>query len=75
MAVIRSRDNSRVKDWMRLTLEPRERRERGSALIEGIHLVETFLQQGGVPENLLVSEAALSRDRQRRIRAHPLCPT
>ena len=61
MAVIRSRDNSRVKDWMRLTLEPRERRERGSALIEGIHLVETFLQQGGVPENLLVSEAALSR--------------
>ena len=61
MAVIRSRENPRVKDWMRLAVEPRVRRERGLALIEGIHLVETFLEQGGVPSSLMVSEAALGR--------------
>ena len=61
MTVIRSRENARVKEWARLAAEPRERRERGLALIEGVHLVETFLGQGGVPASLIVSEAALAR--------------
>lgn len=67
MNVIRSRDNSRVKAWMRLADDPRERREHGVALIEGVHLVETFLQQGGKPATLLVAEEALAKPEISRI--------
>ena len=61
MIVIRSGDNSRVKAWAKLARDAKERRERGLALIEGIHLVETFLQRGGVPGSLIVSESAVAR--------------
>lgn len=67
MTVIRSRDNSRIKAWARLAAEPKERRKRGRALIEGIHLVETFLAQGGVPESLIVSESAADKGETRRL--------
>ena len=58
MTVIHSRENSRVKSWIRLASEPGERRKRGLALIEGIHLLETFLHRGGIPACLIVSETA-----------------
>ena len=61
MNVIRSRENSRVKAWARLVAEPRERRKQRAAVIEGVHLVETFLQQGGTPIALIVGEAALAK--------------
>jgi TrmH family RNA methyltransferase len=61
MSVIRSRDNPRVKAWARLAEEPRERRKLGLALIEGVHLVETYLARRGAPGDLLVSEAALGK--------------
>ena len=61
MNVIRSRDNPRVKAWARLAEEPRERRKLGLALIEGVHLVETFLARRGSPKSLLVSEAAIGK--------------
>ena len=61
MSVIRSSENPRVKAWARLAGEAKERRERGLALIEGIHLVETFLQRGGVPASLIVGESAVAR--------------
>ncbi len=61
MNVIRSRENPRVKAWARLAAEPRERRKRRVAVIEGIHLVETFLQQGGTPVSLIVGETAMAR--------------
>ena len=67
MSVIRSRDNPRVKAWMRLAVDPRERREHGLALIEGVHLVDTYLQEGGEPKTLLVSEEALSKPEISRI--------
>jgi TrmH family RNA methyltransferase len=56
--VIRSRENARIKSWSRLADDPGERRKQGLALIEGIHLVETFLDRGGVPASLIVSESA-----------------
>ncbi len=59
MSVIRSRDNARVKAWMRLADAPRERRNQGMALIEGVHLLETYLQRGGIPIGLIASEAAM----------------
>jgi len=61
MTVIRSRENLRVKALLRLAGDARERRDRGLALIEGVHLVETFVGQGGIPASLIVSEAALAR--------------
>ncbi len=67
MSVIRSRDNPRVKAWMRLADDPRERREHGLALIEGVHLVDAYLQEGGEPKTLLVSEEALAKPEISRI--------
>ena len=52
---------------MRLSLEPRERRKLSLALIEGIHLVETFLGRDLVPVSLIVSEAAAGRSEIRRL--------
>jgi TrmH family RNA methyltransferase len=59
--VIRSRDNDRVKAWSRLADDPVERRSRGLALIEGAHLLETYLDRCGAPVSLIVSETAASR--------------
>ena len=67
MTVIRSRENPRVKAWIKLADEPRERRKRGLALIEGIHLVETCLAQGRQPASLIVSETASARDEIARL--------
>ena len=40
MTVLRSRDNAKVKRWMRLAADGRFRRAEGRALVEGPHLVE-----------------------------------
>lgn len=40
MTVLRSKDNPKVKRWMRLAGDGRFRRQEGRALIEGPHLVE-----------------------------------
>ena len=40
MTVLRSKDNPKVKRWMRLAEDGRFRRQEGRALIEGPHLVE-----------------------------------
>ncbi len=61
MNVIRSKNNARVKTWIRLAADAKERRRRGLALIEGIHLVETLLSLGRSPVNLIVSESAAVR--------------
>lgn len=61
MSVIRSKDNARVKAWARLRDEPGERRRRGLALIEGVHLVETYLGLGHSPTSLIIGESALTR--------------
>jgi len=52
---------------MKLAADPRERRRRGRALIEGFHLVESYLQQGRTPESLIVSEGALEKDEVGRL--------
>ncbi len=61
MSVIRSRDNARVKAWARLADDPRERRGQGLALIEGVHLIETFLGTGLLPTCLIASESGVGR--------------
>lgn len=61
MNVIRSKDNARVKAWARLRDEPGERRRTGLALIEGVHLVETYLGLGHLPTGLIIGESAMAR--------------
>lgn len=61
MIVIKARDNTRVKAWLRLAGEPKERRKLGRALVEGVHLVDTCLQRSVVVETLIVSETTSKR--------------
>ena len=61
MSVIRSRDNARVKAWVRLADDPRERRRQGLALLEGAHLVESCIAGGCMPASLIVAESSLAR--------------
>lgn len=61
MSVIRSRDNARVKAWVRLADDPRERRRQGLALLEGVHLVESYAASGCTPASLIVAESAMVR--------------
>ena len=57
MSVLRSRDNPRVRRWLKLNRDARLRRKERRALIEGAHLVAAFLDAGGTPEVLMVSES------------------
>jgi RNA methyltransferase, TrmH family len=57
--VISSRDNARVKRWVRLQQDARLRREEGKAVVEGPHLVAEALRAGLKPLSLLVSESGL----------------
>lgn len=61
MKLIRSRDNPQFKALARLASSSRERRETGSTLIEGEHLVRAYRESGGVAETVLVSESAVAR--------------
>jgi len=57
MSVLRSRANPRVRRWQRLMRDPRARRAEGRALIEGPHLVGAYLDSGGRPAAVIVSES------------------
>ena len=58
MKAIASRDNPRFKSLRRLTTTASARREAGQALLEGIHLCESFLHAGGVPLCCVLSRSA-----------------
>lgn len=58
MTVLRSRDNPRVRRWQRLARDARLRRAEKRALIEGPHLLAAYLDRGGTPLAVIVSEAA-----------------
>ena len=61
MSVLRSRDNPRVRHWRRLMRDARARRSERRAIIEGAHLVAAYLNQGGRPRALLLSEDGSQR--------------
>ena len=46
MSVLTSKDNPKVKRWMKLATDARFRRSENRALIEGPHLIEAALQRG-----------------------------
>lgn len=68
MKHIASRDNPHFKALKKLCQSGRERRKTGLILLDGMHLVESYVQNFGIPEEIVVSE----RGAQRREIAHYL---
>ena len=56
--LIRSRDNTQVKRLLRLAVSSRKRRETGTTILDGAHLVDAYGQSGGTAETLIASESA-----------------
>lgn len=57
---IASRDNPRYKQIARLADSSHARKREGLSLLDGIHLVSSYLQHIGAPETLAVSESGLA---------------
>ena len=57
LKLIRSRDNLRFKVLRELATSTRERRKAGLALLDGMHLIAAYRANGGVPEQLILSES------------------
>ena len=55
--LIRSRENPRFKQLRQLATSTRERRKAGLALLDGAHLIAAYGANGGVPEQLILSES------------------
>ncbi len=58
MKTITSRDNALYKRLHRLAGSSRERRKTGNALLDGIHLIAAYCKCCGIPETVIVSQAA-----------------
>jgi RNA methyltransferase, TrmH family len=62
MKLVTSRDNALFKHVKALAQSSRERRKSGLALIEGAHLVQTWVDRFGAPATLVVSESGGNHD-------------
>lgn len=58
MKRITSAANPDYKRWLKLMQSARERRTAGMSLLDGVHLVQVYREQIGVPEALAISESA-----------------
>ena len=58
MTAVTSADNPRFRALLRLAESARERRQTGLALIDGPHLVRSFLERFGPPEQLVTRRGA-----------------
>jgi len=56
--LIRSRDNAQVKRLLRLATSSRERRQTGTTILDGAHLVEAYGRSGGIAEVVAASASA-----------------
>ena len=59
LKTISSRDNPLYKEWKHLATSSQARRKAGRTLLDGVHLCEAYLQNGGIPPVCIVSETAL----------------
>ena len=64
---IRSRDNAQVKRLLHLARSSRERRQTGTTILDGAHLVEAYWRSGGTAEVLAVSASAYADTRLRAL--------
>lgn len=58
MKTITSKENPAFKAVKKLSGSARERRKAGKTLLDGIHLVTTFYQAGGLSETIMVAASA-----------------
>jgi TrmH family RNA methyltransferase len=58
---ITSTDNPQFKSLLKLVESSRERRLAGLSLLDGVHLVQAYLQQCGVPELIIVSQSGADK--------------
>lgn len=61
MRQIVSRDNAHFKSLKRLCQSGRERRKTGRIVLDGIHLIESYIQRFGSLEEIVVSESGKAR--------------
>ncbi len=61
LKLIRSRDNPQVKALVKLAGSSRERRETGTTLLEGEHLVRAYRESGGKAETIFAAETAMAK--------------
>lgn len=59
LTAVTSRDNPRYKQLARLAESSQARKREGLSLLDGVHLVEAYLDRFGAPEQLAVSESGL----------------
>lgn len=59
---ITSRDNSVFKHLKKLAENKRERNKEGKTLLDGVHLIEGYLQAFGEPELLIIPEGKSSQE-------------
>ena len=60
MKAISSRDNAVYKELKLLASSSQARRKSGRTLLDGVHLCQAYLEQGGVPPFCIVSESSLA---------------
>ncbi len=61
MTLIASRDNAHFKALRKLVERGRERRQSGQVILDGLHLLETYCAQQGVPDEVLLNESGARR--------------
>ena len=61
MKRIASRDNASFRELKKLCHGSRERRKSGRIILDGVHLVESYTERFGPPDEVLVSETGLWR--------------
>ncbi len=62
MKHIVSRDNAHFRELKKLCHSSRERRKAGRIVLDGMHLIESYIDIFGQPEEVVVSEAGVLRD-------------
>jgi RNA methyltransferase, TrmH family len=65
--LIRSRENAIYKHLVRLASSARARREHRAALLDGLHLIESFRASGGTVDTLVINESSYERAPMRRL--------
>jgi len=59
--------NPRLREAARLIASSRDRRKAGKCVLEGEHLVGSYVERYGAPETLVVAESFLQRDSAQRL--------
>jgi len=75
MTAITSSDNPRFRELVGLAESGRDRRQAGLAVIDGLHLIESYRQRQGAPRQLVVSSTGRQRpDVAALVASLPLVP-